>query len=298
VDLLHTNFPTVLTRPSLDTEMDDNSHFFPNQKRRKVDSRTPPGSNSAMIQFFTSTTVDPHHLNLNLRILAFTEACRTILLPYPPPSAISSLTGSPSPSDIDTDIDDEDEATLSLIPDEAADPIAHQQHLNNLITRIQKLYVLANALPKEGDRKTYAEELDQVGGLLAYKVPEKSPMARYLSQGRREAVADQINAAVLCKSLPLAKMQQPSDRTLIDRTQHSGVSKLELQVRYTTTLWGWMHDMRCDLPPQRKWPHGVHPPGNASTVVTPTMEKLATQGNHPVEQKEVGLRANDETRMN
>jgi hypothetical protein len=41
--------------------------------------------------------------------------------------------------------------------------------------------------------------LDQVGGLLAYKVPEKSPMARYLSQGRREAVADQINAAVLCK---------------------------------------------------------------------------------------------------
>ena len=180
--------------------MGDDSHFFPNQKRRKVDPRTSPGSNPAMIHFLTSTTVDPLHLNLNLRILAFTEACRTIPLPYPPPSAISSLTGSPSPSDIDTDIDDEEDATLSLIPDEAADPIAHQQHLTNLITRIQKLYVLANALPKESDRKTYAEELDQVGGLLAYKVPEESPMARYLSQGRREAVADQINAAVLCKS--------------------------------------------------------------------------------------------------
>ena len=47
--------------------------------------------------------------------------------------------------------------------------------------------------------------------------------------------------------------------------------------------------MRYELPPQRKWPHGVHPPGDSSTVVTPTMEKLAMQGNHAVEQKEVGL---------
>jgi len=157
-----------------------------------------------MIQFLTSTTVDPLHLNLNLRILAFTEACRTVPLPYPPPSAISSLTGSP-PSEIDTDIDDEYEPTptLSLIPDEETDPIARQQHFSNLITRIQKLYVLANGLPKESDRKTYAEELNQVGGLLAYRDPEKSPMARYLSQGRREAVADQINAAVLCESSSL-----------------------------------------------------------------------------------------------
>ena len=100
------------------------------------------------------------------------------------------------------------------------------------------------------------------------------------------------------RCLCLAKMQQPRNKTSIDRTQHSGVSKLELQVRYTTTLWGWMHDMRYDLPPQKKWPHGVHPPGNASAVATPTMEKLATQGNHPVEQNEVGLRANEKTRMN
>ena len=204
VVLLHTHFPAVLARSSLDTEMNDDPHLFPNQKRRKVDPYTSPGSNLPMIQFLTSTTVDPLHLNLNLRILAFTEACRTVPLPYPPPSAISSLTGSP-PSEIDTDIDDEYEPTptLSLIPDEETDPIARQQHFSNLITRIQKLYVLANGLPKESDRKTYAEELNQVGGLLAYRDPEKSPMARYLSQGRREAVADQINAAVLCESSSL-----------------------------------------------------------------------------------------------
>ena len=204
MDLLHTHFPTTLTRSSLDTEMNDDAYFFPNLKRRKVDPHPSSGSIPRMIQFLTSTTVDPLHLNLNLRILAFTEACRTVPLPYPPPSAISSLTGSPSLSDVDTDIDDGDEPTPTpgLIPDEATDPIAHQQHLENLITRIQKLHVLANALPKESDRKTYTEELDQVGGLLAYKVPEKSPVARYLSQARREAVADQINAAVLCKLSP------------------------------------------------------------------------------------------------
>lgn len=186
--------------------MDDDSYFLPNQKKRKVDPHASPGSNPPVIQFLASTTVDPLHLNLNLRILAFTEACRTIPLPYPPPSAISSLTGSPSISDVDTDIDDGDEPapTAGLIPDERADPIAYQEHLSNLITRIQKLHALANALPKESDRETYAEELDQVGGLLAYRVPEGSPMARYLSQGRREAVADQINAAILCEPCRLS----------------------------------------------------------------------------------------------
>ena len=202
MDLLHTHFPTVLARSSLDTGTGDDSYFFPNQKRRKVDLPTSSGSNPGTIQFLTSTTVDPLHLNLNLRILAFTEACRTVPLPYPPPSVISSLSGSPSLSDIESDIDEGEEPALatSLIPDQTTDPIAHQQHLSNIIARVQKLHVLARALPKESDRKTYAEELNQVGGLLAYKVPEESPMARYLSQERREAVADQINAAVLCKS--------------------------------------------------------------------------------------------------
>ena len=90
-------------------------------------------------------------------------------------------------------------------------------------------------------------------------------------------------------------VRQRSNGTSTDRTQHSAVSKLELQVRYTTTLWGWMHDMRYELPTQKKWPHGVHPPGNANAITTPTMEKLAMPGNHTVEQKEVCLEASCET---
>ena len=52
--------------------------------------------------------------------------------------------------------------------------------------------------------------------------------------------------------------------------------------------------MRYELPPQGKWPHDVHPPGNANAIATPTMEKLATQGNQAVDQKEVGWRKNED----
>ena len=47
--------------------------------------------------------------------------------------------------------------------------------------------------------------------------------------------------------------------------------------------------MRFELPPQKKWPHGVRPPGNSSAIATPTMEKLPVQGNQAVEQKEVSI---------
>ena len=56
--------------------------------------------------------------------------------------------------------------------------------------------------------------------------------------------------------------------------------------------------MKHELPPQGRWPHGVHPPGNPGAIVTPTMEKLAMQGSNTAEQKEVGSRAGERTRMN
>ena len=69
-----------------------------------------------------------------------------------------------------------------------------------LLTTAQKLYALLNTLPNPDDRATYLKELENVGGLLAYKVPEESSMAKYLTLERREAVADQINRAILSKS--------------------------------------------------------------------------------------------------
>ena len=47
--------------------------------------------------------------------------------------------------------------------------------------------------------------------------------------------------------------------------------------------------MKHELPPQKKWPLGVHPPGTSSGSATPTMEKSGAQGGSPVEQKEAGF---------
>lgn len=209
--------------------------------------RTP----SNEVQFLATTSVDPAHLSLNLRILAFIEACRTIPLQYTSPGTTADL--SPD-KELKAQIYDFD------------DPVAYDRHLEDLLTRVRKLYTSASALRKPTDRGTYLEELGQVGGLLAYKTPEKSPMAKYLSLARREAVADQINSAVLCRLFKVVFL--PLFIGCTDRTGLPAISKLELNTRYTTTLWGWMHDMKYELPPRRAWPPGVQPvsPGTNVTI--------------------------------
>ena len=124
---------------------------------------------------------------MNLRILAFSEACRTVPLEYPP-STHSAITNSPPPAPADI----EENPTQQMA----------------LLTRAQKLYAFSSTLRNPLDRATYLKELENVGGLLAYKVPEKSSMAKYLTLERREAVADQINRAILSKSfIPIEQIR-------------------------------------------------------------------------------------------
>ncbi|KAF8163384.1 hypothetical protein B0H34DRAFT_321532 [Crassisporium funariophilum] len=107
-----------------------------------------------------------------------------------------------------------------------AEPESQAEYLKQqmaLLTRAQKLYAFSNTLQNPVDRVTYLKELENVGGLLAYKVPENSSMAKYLALERREAVADQINRAIL------------------KRTGFPLVSSLELITRYTHLLWQYAH---------------------------------------------------------
>jgi len=125
-----------------------------------------------------STSVDPAHLTLNLRILSFIEACRTIPLVHPLATAGESAPATPPTAPTDP-------------------PPGSVEHQLVLLSKAQKLHALINMLPEPGDRAVYLKELNNVGGLLAYKVPETSSISKYLSQERREAVADQINSAIL-----------------------------------------------------------------------------------------------------
>jgi len=164
----------------------------------------PRPSSSNNIEYVSSTSTEPAHLILNLRILAFSEACRTVPLEYPP-SKHSALTTTPAQSPAAEMEDNPDSQQMALL------------------TTAQKLYALTNTLPNPVDRATYLKELENVGGLLAYKVPEKSSMAKYLTLERREAVADQINRAIL------------------NTTGRPLVSSLELLTRHTHVLWQYAH---------------------------------------------------------
>jgi len=85
-------------------------------------------------------------------------------------------------------------------------------------------------------------------------------MAKYLSRERREAVADQINSAILY------------------RTGRPAVSNLELYTRYTSAVWSFMHDLQMRPPPLTKRPSGMLlPPTNRSKTVNLPSTKGGTE---------------------
>lgn len=142
-----------------------------------------PGHVEGMI---APTSVDPAHLSLNLRVMAFIEASRTSPLNYNP---------NPHQEEVSSRLP----AKLKSSPQSAIFELDNtDDKQEELIRQAQKLYLIASMLPNPSDRAAYLMELGLVGGLLAYQCPENSPMAKYLSQARREAVANSINSAILC----------------------------------------------------------------------------------------------------
>ncbi|KAF8892508.1 hypothetical protein BD779DRAFT_1610089 [Infundibulicybe gibba] len=188
------------------------------------------------MEYIATTSINPEHLILNLRILAWIEACRTIPLEPPAKSAANETSPvSPDP-----------EASRSV----SGEDVKSDQELQLLVSKMRKLYALANMLSEPADRAAYIQELRNVGGLLGYKVPETSSMAKYLSQERREAVADQIDTAILC------------------RTGLPPISSLELLTRYTATVW--MCAQQMGLKPR---PGVPVPPFISKLLQIPRLEK-------------------------
>ncbi|KAJ7109485.1 CTLH/CRA C-terminal to lish motif domain-containing protein [Mycena epipterygia] len=203
IQLLEQHFPAVLS-----------SEILPSAPK--------PHKSLTGTDFLASTTLNPAHLSLNLRILAFTEAFRTA----PVDGVLHTTADSLNPP-----LEDEDDAeTLELL------------------AKAKKLYVLVSMLPNPTERAAYAKELRNVAGLLAYPDPQSSPVAKYLSQERREAVANQINTAILY------------------RTGFPAISHLELATRYTSTLWSFLHDFRV-----KPRPGAPLPPTSVDKVASPSL---------------------------
>ena len=173
ITLLNTHFPAVLT-PNSPAHAD-----------------APAPDQESTIKYIPSASVDPAHLHLNLHILGFIEAARTVPLPYHHPGSKGSFPPLlvPAPS-----VSSHEKRTSS------DDPEFSEQQLV-LLHKAQRLFSEAGSLPEADDRALYHNELLQVTALLAYTDPENSIMAPYLAQDRREAVADQIEGAILCKKI-------------------------------------------------------------------------------------------------
>jgi hypothetical protein len=179
ISSLNKHFPSVLSENlSPTTPKYEMAYSKPHPDTRAV---------MANLEYVSSTSTEPAHLILNLRILAFSEACRTVPLKYPPEDRDSIGT----PMDTESEFEMKDDS-----------PNAQEQQMS-LLMKAQKLYALTNMLSDPADRATYLKELNNVGGLLAYQVPEKSSISKYLTMERREAVADQINRAILSEPHPV-----------------------------------------------------------------------------------------------
>lgn len=249
-----------------------------NQYFPSVLSENPSGSQSERMSpnveggftYVSATSVEAAHLLLNLRILAFIEACRTRPLEVPHPaktSLESDSTSTASRSGHSTT----SHPTLCTGPPAEADSEVREMDaevLDELLRKGRKLYALVKALPNPKDREVYRQELKNVGGILGYKTPENSPVAKYLAYQRREAVADQINRAVLRESLTCFT-DSVGNIFALDRTGLSPTSSIELLTRYTSVLWETAREHRVKIRPGAVIPPFTAPPAEVTRTDEP-----------------------------
>lgn len=183
IDCLNANFPSTLPS-SICADTESSTRTEPEERSQSKPAET-------VFPF----TLEPAQLYLELRILAFIEASRTQPLPYPLTMLASS---------------DPEPTTRISPPNNFRDPsgeVDGDAHLARLLKHVREIYDCAQALQDPQERAEYQHELSNISSLLAYKVPEQSPMAKYLTQERREAVADQVNSAILGATFSLLRFR-------------------------------------------------------------------------------------------
>ncbi|THH20698.1 hypothetical protein EW146_g723 [Bondarzewia mesenterica] len=197
-----------------------------------------PSPHTVQIKSITPFSVEPTTLALELRILSFIETARTKPLD-PSYSSHSQISDLPSQTDLSN--------IRPALPDTNAD-----EHLFKLFQSARGLYAYAQELSALEDRVQYQPQLARISSLMAYKVPENSPVADYMTQTRRDQVADQINSAILY------------------RTGHPAISYLELYIRYTTVIWACLSEDKVKVPSPANIPTGVKlPPRRRKSVPSP-----------------------------
>ncbi|KAG8945676.1 hypothetical protein FRC00_009997 [Tulasnella sp. 408] len=193
--LLEAEFPRVLEIPSGTRSQPSpvlylpplHSPPHPSASSPSTSRNTPPAPVQPRAE--SAFSLDPRHLSINLFIQEFIESVRTIPLSKSRPYELESVT-----------------PKVLSVTDQS-----------RLITHAQQLHLLASQLPSKGEQSAYQEELTNVCALMAYQLPETSPVGRYLSMGRREAIAEQINCAILYRTgqNPIPYLQRYAEQTAV-----------------------------------------------------------------------------------
>ncbi|KAJ1309808.1 hypothetical protein OPQ81_006573 [Rhizoctonia solani] len=186
--------PPQKTDPPVSSTLETNSPAPEDPKHTQAPTATSRNPKSLNL----GRSVNPTHILFNLRVQQFVEAVRTI--PLPPssqehdvlpdePIKVENLEGAKviSPDSMNND------EQKSHLPTKSSSE-ARQRRLFQLASG---LYQSIKSLACPADREIYAKEVEQVCSLMLGPSPESSLAAPYLSMSRREAVADQVNSAML-----------------------------------------------------------------------------------------------------
>lgn len=178
-----------------------------------------------------ASSLAPEIISLNLQTQTFIELMRTahatsaISTPSTPTSSVHGAltTGGGGGGDAHSS-DAEMSASTSSLGGSAS-------ILNVAIAQSQALREKVLQLPVGKDREGWERECIDVCGLLAYKDLATCPVRGYLSQSRRDILAEMVNSAIL---------------------QHTGrtpLSLLSLAARQATAIWDTLREMWHPFPP-------------------------------------------------
>ncbi|GAA5973235.1 hypothetical protein JCM8115_005410 [Rhodotorula mucilaginosa] len=178
-----------------------------------------------------ASSLAPEIISLNLQTQTFIELMRTahatsaISTPSTPTSSVhGGLTGGAGGGGDAHSSDAEMSASTSSLGGSAS-------ILNVAIAQSQALREKVLQLPVGKDREGWERECIDVCGLLAYKDLATCPVRGYLSQSRRDILAEMVNSAIL---------------------QHTGrtpLSLLSLAARQATAIWDTLREMWHPFPP-------------------------------------------------
>ena len=209
-----------------------------------------PGPPHSLPVFRHST--NPAHVALNLQIQNFIEHFRAIAPSSPgsPSSSIGSMSMSMSitlanPAAV---VDQTNGAGPSGTSNGAQKSLsASTQTLQHTLAAAQGLHLEAKKLKPE-DRAVYLAEIKDAGALFAYSDPETSPLQGFLEQGRRIALAEQVNRAIL-RELSQEVLRAGSYTYWADSEGESTSPLLDTYARRTTALFAILGENGIDSVP-------------------------------------------------